>query len=124
MKSYEGLFIFPPESTPDVRKAQLKNWEDTFQKFGCVIVQKTEWGKKPLGYPVRKFREGFFLVVDFQMDPSKAIEFRKNLELQEDLIKYMVTVKQEKKVKATATQPAAKPQQRPVPAAPAPASAS
>ena len=93
MKQYEGVFAFPPESAPEARKAQLKSLDDIFAKFQAEILQKTEWGKRAFGYPVHKFTEGHFLVVDFKLDPLKAGEFRKSVQLQEDVIKYMITVK-------------------------------
>ncbi len=93
MKQYEGVLIYPPESTPEVRKTQDKGFEDLVQKLQGKMLQKNEWGKKSLGYPLKKFREGFFVIADFEMDPSKMTEFRNSLELQEDLLKFMVTVK-------------------------------
>src|SRR5689334_1986572 len=107
MRLYEAVFIFPPESTTEARKAQLQNLDDLFVKFKAEIIQKMEWGRKPLGYAVRKFHEGFFLVVDYQMDPAKATEFRKTLELQEDILKYMITVKNIKAEKKAAAKSAA-----------------
>ena len=93
MKSYEGLFIFAPEATPDVRKEQVGRLEALIQKFSGSITQKNEWGKKLLGYSIRKFREGYFLLVDFQMDSLKTNEFRKALELHEEVMKYTVIAK-------------------------------
>ena len=119
MKAYEGLFVFPPDSTPDVRKNQLKNLDDLISKFKGVVTQKVEWGKKVMGYPIRKSAEGHMLVYDFQMDPSHAQEFRKGLDLQEDLMKYMVTIKAQEKVKQD-KKPAA-PAVSPAPAASRPA---
>ena len=112
MKSYEGFFVFPPESTPEVRKQQLKNLDDLIAKHKGQVAQKTEWGKKPLGYIIKKHQEGYGMIYDFQMDPAQATEFRKGLELQEDLIKFMVTVKvvakAEKVSKPSAPKPAVK----------------
>ena len=124
MTSYEGIFIFPPESTGDTRKTQLKTLDDTIVKFQGSIIQKNEWGKKQLGYPLKKFREGYVVVTDFDMPSSQAIEFRKSLELQEDLLKYMVTVKMKVKPEKTAVVqppavPAAAPQKTYRTAAPA-----
>ena len=121
MRSYEGVFVFPPEATADARKAQLKSLDDMIAKFEGSIQQKTEWGKRPFGYPVKKFREGWFVIADFQMNPAGATEFRKTLELQEELIKYMITVKQPGKPEkapapASAATPAAAP--RPVSSGP------
>ena len=105
MKPYEGVFIFPPESAPEERKTQLKSLDDLIAKFHGEIVQKMEWGKRPLGYAIRKFREGHFLIVDFKMSPSGMAEFRKNLDLQDSLLKYMVTVKDTKVDKKAAAKP-------------------
>ena len=126
MKAYEGVFIFPPESATDARKAQLKNLDDLIAKFQGSVIQKNEWGKKPLGYPLKKFREGYVVVADFEMPTSQTIEFRKTLELQEELLKYMITIKQavkpEKKVvsKPPAAPPAYQPRtsRTPAPAGP------
>ena len=130
MKSYEGIFIFPPESAVDARKAQLKGMDDTLAKFQGSVIQKNEWGKRSLGYPLKKFREGYVVVVDFEMPTAQAGEFRKNLELQEDLLKYMITVKTlakpDKKISEkppVAAVPALKPLKAAVPAGPAGASA-
>ncbi len=105
MTSYEGIFIFPPESVGDTRKTQLKTLDDIIAKFQGSIIQKNEWGKKQLGYPLKKFREGYVVVTDFDMPSSQAIEFRKSLELQEDLLKYMVTVKAKVKPEKAAAVP-------------------
>ena len=91
MNSYEGVFIFPPDIPPDARKLQLKSLEDLFLKAGAEIVQKMEWGKKTLGYPINKFNEGHYLIIDYKMDPAKTVEFRKTVELQDSIIKYMIT---------------------------------
>ena len=128
MRSYEGFFIFPPESTPDARKNQLKNLDDLIARYKGEVSQKIEWGKKSLGYAVRKFQEGHFLCYDFQMDPSQATEFRKGLQLQEELIKFTVTLKPvikvpvEKKASApkaaSATAAPSRPAKQPVSSAP------
>ncbi len=117
MKAYEGVFIFPPESAADARKTQLKNLDDIIAKFQGSVIQKNEWGKKQLGYSLKKFREGYVVVTDFEMPTSQAIEFRKTLELQEDLLKYMITVKIAAKPdkKAAAKPPAAAPAAAPAP---------
>jgi small subunit ribosomal protein S6 len=106
MRVYEGIFVFPPDGTPEVLKKQDKTIENILQKFGGVITNKTEFGKKPLGYEIRKFREGYFFVFEFRMDPSKMIECRKLLTLQDDLIKFMVLVKQERSGKAASAKAA------------------
>lgn len=91
MKKYEGLFIFPPEDKDQA--VEVTKW---IEKFQGKVLQKTDLGKKTIGYQIKKFRDGKFLVFNFEMDPSRIQDFRKDLEQQETLLKYMVTVLQEK----------------------------
>ncbi|HXV27585.1 MAG TPA: 30S ribosomal protein S6 [bacterium] len=115
MNSYEGLFIFPPESTPEARKKQDQSLEDLIRKFEGTIVEKNEWGKRPLGYPIKKFKEGFLVLVDFQLNPLKVGQLRHAFTLQEDFIKFMITrkpAKVTKKASEKSKTPAAKPAQQ------------
>lgn len=93
MKLYEGFFIFPPEAGPEARKNQERGLEELIKKFQGNVLQRNEWGKRPLGYPLKKYREGHFLLLDFQIPPLQIADLRKALELQEDLLKFMLTVK-------------------------------
>lgn len=94
MKSYEGLFILPPDAAPDAHRQQVKNLDELILKHKGQIQQKTDGGKKTLGYAIQKHSEGHVLVYDFQMDPAQATDFRKALQLQEGLLTFMITVKQ------------------------------
>ena len=110
MRKYEGLFIFPPEATGEAKDpaAEVTKW---IEKFQGKVLQKTDLGKKSIGHPIKKYKEGKFLVFTFEMDSLRMQEFRKDLELQETLLKYMVTVFEEKaklNVVAAAPQPTPK----------------
>ena len=96
MKSYEGLFFLTPEATIEIRKNQLKNIEAILEKFKGKITQTVEWGKRVFGYPVKKHKESHVMVLDFQLDPLKLAEVRATFLLQEDILKFMITVKDTK----------------------------
>lgn len=125
MRGYEGLFIFPPEAAPEARKDQLEKLKELIQKFGGSLSHTEEWGKRPLGYAIRKFREGHMVVHHFQLDSLKTNELRKALELQEDLIKYtLVTKALDKKGPTKEREPSKAPRSFSAPRNPAPASSS
>ncbi len=105
MNKYEGLFIFPPEITGESHKdpaAEVVKW---IEKFQGKVIQKTDLGKKSLGHMIGKYKDGRTFVFEFEMDPSRTQDFRKELELQENLLRYMVSI------------PAKKPTLAPLPAA-------
>ncbi len=107
MRTYEGLFIFPPESGPEARKEEAKALENHLKKFKAVVKEKVEWGKRSLGYAVKKHKEGYVVVLEFTMGPEHAEEFRRTLQLDERILKFMLTVRTAKALQQ-ATQKAAK----------------
>ena len=96
MRAYEGLFIFTPRETPDARKKQLETLEKLIKKFEGSVTRQGEGVEKPLGYALKKFKEGCFVTVEFEMPSLKMTEFRNVLELQEGLLKFMLTVQNAK----------------------------
>lgn len=93
MRTYEAVLMFPPDA-PEAQKSQEKRIEDALKKLHGKAAQKTEWGKKHLGYPVRKFKEANISIWDFELDPAKITEFRRFLQLEESILKFFITIKQ------------------------------
>jgi len=98
MKKYEGLFIFPPEITGESQKDPASEVVKWIEKFQGKVIQKTDLGKRPLGHMIGKYRDGRTFVFEFEMSPSRAQDFRKELELQENLLRYMVSIPAKKHV--------------------------
>ena len=93
MRTYEGLFIFPVEEKGKSFDEREKAVQAVIKKHGGSVGQKTDLGKKALGYIVKKNKEGRLLVCDISIDPAKMGSLRNDLELAEDAIKYTITLK-------------------------------
>ena len=87
MTKYEGLFIFPPEEGPDASKADETKLEEAITHLGGRVVDRQDWGRRPLGYALRKFREGRMLLWNFEMEGRQLAEFRRALGLNEKVLK-------------------------------------
>lgn len=115
MRLYEGLIIFVPEASVEARKKHLELFEGFVAKHGGTIRNKTDWGKKLIGYMIRKNRDGYILIYEFEVAPAAVIEIERALTLDQDVLKAMITIKvikvpklKKKKVKKTTA--AAKPE--------------
>lgn len=108
MKTYEGIFVFPPVQTPEEKKASEKKVNEIVGKFGGKIIQRLDWGRRPLGYMVKKFSEGCFELVEVEMEPGNVDAFRKNLQLLPELVKFSIFAKNYKLVRNAPPQPKAK----------------
>jgi len=48
------------------------------------------WGKRRLAYPIRKQREGYYVVMQVQLPPEAISELERRLELSEEVLRYLL----------------------------------
>lgn len=94
LKTYDCLVIFPPTVTGlDTKNA----FEELVKKCGGQILNRIEMGKRFLGYPVKKLKEGYLAAFDVQLDPAQMGELRRSLDLSEEILKYTIVIKEKSK---------------------------
>lgn len=96
MKLYEGVIVLPPNTSPDERKNQEKVVSDAIEKANGKIVDRKELGTRSLAYEVKKHKEGFIVLLTFNLDPSAIKDVNKVLQLNPNVIKFMITLKDER----------------------------
>lgn len=89
MRSYEGIFIFPSAAAGSNPEDE-KRLEETIRRFGGHLKERFELGCRPLGYAIRKQREGRILHWNFEIEPQQVDELRKALQLDEKILKSML----------------------------------
>ena len=93
MNKYESVVIIDPS----VEEEKVK---DLSQRFTEIInhdgkVEKVEeLGKKRLAYEVKKNKEGYYVVINFEANPSLIAELERNYRIIDEVIKF-ITVKAE-----------------------------
>ena len=124
---------------PDVEEADLDKLIETFSTHvtngGGEIKSVEKMGRRRLAYTVRKFNDGFYVLLNVAAAGSLITELERRLRVQEQVIKF-ITVRMDEeekrlaKVKAIrdtkvkrSSQPAAPVQQAPAPVAVAEAAA-
>lgn len=96
MKLYECVVILPPNTSPEDRKKQEQAVTSAVEKAKGKVVDRKENGIKPLAYEIKKHKEGFVLIYTFNLDGAAVTEVNKVLQLNQDVIKYMLTCKDER----------------------------
>ncbi len=125
-RTYEIMFIV----RPDVEEADLDKLIEGFQKNvtdgGGEVKSVEKMGRRRLAYTVRKFNDGFYVLLNVAAAGSLITEIERRLRVSEQVIKF-ITVRMDEeekrlaKVKAIrdtkvkrSAQPIAQPQQAPV----------
>jgi ribosomal protein S6 len=91
MRNYEAVIIISHQLSADRQKELTKKVDDVFSKFGAKINARHDRGKKELGYPMKKHKEGHIFIYDLEMDPSKVDALIRELRLEEALLQIMIT---------------------------------
>jgi small subunit ribosomal protein S6 len=100
-RSYEIMFIV----RPDVEEAELDKLVETFSGYvttGGGIVKSTEkMGRRRLAYTVKKFNDGFYILLIVEAPASLISEIERRLRVSEPVIKF-ITVRMDEEDKRVA----------------------
>ncbi len=91
MPQYELMYLLGSHvadtEVPEITAQILKSVEN----FGGSDIKESQLGKKKLAYPIKKTRNGHYVVVNFAMDANKINEFDAKIHTQDDkIIRYLL----------------------------------
>lgn len=89
MKNYELVYVVRPNAEDEVKEAVLNKIQEVVSANGEVEKIDT-WGNKKLAYPIAKFTEGFYVLVNFKASADLPKELDRNLKINENVIRHMI----------------------------------
>ena len=91
MKNYELVYVVRPNAEDEVKEAVLNKIQEVISANGEVEKVDT-WGNKKLAYPIAKFNEGHYVLVNFKAAVDVPKELDRNLKINENVIRHMIVV--------------------------------
>lgn len=91
MRNYELVYVVKPNSDEEVREAILNKVKEVVATDGEIVKVDT-WGTKKLAYPIAKFTEGFYVLVNFKSAVDVPKEIDRKLKINENVIRHMIVV--------------------------------
>ena len=92
MNKYESVVIINPNVEENALKELIERFETLINTDGKV-EQVNELGKKKLAYEIKKNKEGYYVVYDFEANPSLIAELERNYRITDEVIKFIVVKK-------------------------------
>ncbi len=91
MPYYESVFIARQDVTP----AQVDGLTETFEKIikdqGGSVAKTESWGLRSLAYRIKKNRKGYYVLFNFDAPPAAIQEMERQMQLNEDVIRFLTT---------------------------------
>lgn len=89
MKKYELLATIKPNLDNDEADKVIAKIEESVSSLGGNVVDTDKMGRKKLAYDVKGFIDGFIAVFKINLEPDKVAEFKRQLKLNENVIRTM-----------------------------------
>jgi len=89
MRTYETLFIINPNIN-DVEEI-VSNVRSYIESNGYNVIKVDLWGKRTLAYEVKKYTEGYYVLIIFQSEPDFVSQLQNYFGISgENIIRYIV----------------------------------
>ena len=92
MNKYESVVIINPNVEENSLKELIERFKTLINTDGNV-EQVNELGKKKLAYEIKKNKEGYYVVYDFEAKPSLIAELERNYRITDEILKFIVIKK-------------------------------
>ena len=92
MRKYEIMFIVRPTVGEDELKNVVKSFSDILTSNGAKITDTTEMGQRELAYEIKKFKSGYYYVINIDANDDKAVKEFDRLDLiSNDIVRHLIT---------------------------------
>ena len=88
------MFIINSTLAEDAIKAAVEKFTGWIAKNG-EVTKVEEMGKRRLAYPIMKMSEGYYVLVEFTSNPEFPKELDRVLNIADEVIRSLITVKGE-----------------------------
>lgn len=95
MRNYEVAVIVNPDLDDQALQALEEKVKGWISAVDGQTVDVERWGRRRLAYPIENNRDGYYLFVNSQMPPQATGSLERELKLNEDVMRFMITLKDE-----------------------------
>ena len=89
MNKYESIIIINPNCTDEALKALESKFTGLINENGKVESFENQ-GKKKLAYEVKKNKEGYYVIINFEAQPELIVELERNYRITDEVLKFIV----------------------------------
>lgn len=90
MRDYELAFIIRPTVDDEGVTGVVDKVTQYVQTIDGEVASVDVWGRRTLAYPINNHREGIYVLFHAKMSPASLVELERNLNLSEEIIRYML----------------------------------
>lgn len=90
MRKYEVMYIIRPDVDEEAMKSAVEKFQ-TIITNGGEVTKSDVMGKRRLAYEINKFRDGYYVLVNFNAEPAVVAELERVMKISDEVIRYLIT---------------------------------
>ncbi len=117
MRTYEVAFIAAPTLTPEELEAFVAQMQTVVEGKNGKVVKVDNWGKKSLAYKIKKFRDGYYVILTLEADGAIIAELERRFRVADHVIRF-ISVRVDQDLKRSTKMKASRQRKMPTAAVP------
>lgn len=93
MRDYELMLVVHPDLDETALADIVKRVSTWITETGGEVVKTDMWGKRQLAYPIRKLKQGQYVLLHTQLAPEQCVKVERNLRFLEPVMRFMLVAK-------------------------------
>lgn len=89
MRKYEVMYIIRTDIEQEAVQAAIEKFQNII-KNGGEITKHEVMGKRRLAYEINKFRDGYYVLVNFNATPEVVAELDRVMRISDEVIRYLI----------------------------------
>ena len=90
MRDYELTVVFSPEIAEEDLPAEIERVNDLIAQKGGIVGEANRWGRRRLAYPIKRHREGNYVLTPLKLQADVAAELERNLRGSDQILRYLL----------------------------------
>jgi small subunit ribosomal protein S6 len=91
MRKYEVMYIIRTDIEQEQVQATVEKLQNVITNGGGEITKQELMGKRRLAYEINKFRDGYYVLVNFKATPEVVKELDRVMKISDEVIRYLIT---------------------------------
>ena len=89
MNKYELAVVVSANVEDEARAQVVDKCKALIERFGGVIAEVDDWGKKRLAYEIQHMREAYYYFIQFEADTTCPAEVERHVRIMENVVRYL-----------------------------------
>lgn len=94
MRAYELVLVLKPDLTEVTREKLLEKVKKWITESEGKVDLVDTWGKKTLAYPIKKQKEGIYLLLNFWGEAKTFLGFEKKIKIEDNILRHLLVRKE------------------------------